>query len=174
MSQTEMLTASFVFSGRNGAITRQYYAELEKLGPVGMVAMNLFRAQKCSTRAKQYRGGIRGVGSYKSMTYDRKGWSLQQLCDTLVKHGDELGIRFGWGRDSAQTFNSWVLYVDLPDIGQVSFHSPTRYAGPDYPGEWDRAHASEERILRFCDGVMKAPEAGELFRNADVEMEARR
>ncbi len=43
--------------------------------------------------------------------------------------------------------------VDLPELGQCSFHSPERYAGPDYPGEWDGRRASEERILAFCQKV---------------------
>lgn len=60
-----------VFNGSEGAITRAYYAALEQRGAAGIVAVNLFRAQKCSTRAKKYRGGIRGVGSYRGMAYDK-------------------------------------------------------------------------------------------------------
>ena len=63
-------------------------------------------------------------------------------------------IEAGWGRDEAQTFNKWVLYVDLPE-GQVSFHSPERYEGPDYPGQWDGRRLSEERIISFCQRVFE-------------------
>lgn len=153
-----MLTASIVFTESDGAITRQYYAELEKLGPVGIVAMNLFRAQKCSSRAKKYRGGIRGIGSYRGMAYDRKQYSLGELAKSLKEHGASLGITWGWKPDPEMPWVPWVLYVDLPELGQVSFHSPTRGEGPDYPGDWDRQHASQERIIRFCEGVMKVPE----------------
>src|SRR4051812_36241925 len=135
------MKAQHVYEGADGVVTRAYYAQLEALGAIGFVAMNLFRAQKCSSRAKAYRGGIRGKGSYKSMAYERKGWSLQQLADALVIHGETLGISFGWGKDLSQTYNEHVLYIDLPQ-GQVSFHSPTRYKGPDYPGEWDGQRAS--------------------------------
>lgn len=65
------------------------------------------------------------------MAYDRKQWSLRNLCDALLTHGATLGITWGWRRDPAVTFNPWVLYVELP-TGQVSFHSPTRGDGPDY------------------------------------------
>lgn len=116
--------------------------------------MNLFRAQKCSRRAKKY-GPYSGIGdkSYRQMAYDRKAFSLKELTEALEAHGTHLGITYGWGRDEGQTYNKWVLYVDLPDSGQCSFHSPERYKGPDYPGKWDGLRMSEERILRFCQEV---------------------
>lgn len=144
-----------VYLGSDGQVTTAYYRELEQLGPIGVVAMNLFRAQKCSARAKLYRGGIRGKGSYKSMAYERKTYSMQQLATTLAKHGEALGIRWGWKKDPKTLFGdreSWVLYVDLPQ-GQVSFHSPQVYIGPKYSGEWDGVKKSCERILAFCDQV---------------------
>jgi hypothetical protein len=141
-----------VFAGSDGAVTREYYAGLQVRGPLGIVAMNLFRAQKCSTRAKKYRGGIPGKGSYSSMAYDRKNWSLEQLCSALMLHGEPIGVKFGWKEDSRQAWASWVMYIDLPQ-GQVSFHCTKRYAGPDYAGEWDQQRASAERILAFCDSV---------------------
>lgn len=146
------MTAIEVYVGSDGELTKRYYAELEKHGALGRVAVNLFRAQKCSARAKEYRGGIRGVGSYKGMAYDRKNWAMQQLCDVLVLNAGELGIAFGWKRDPGCPGYEQVLYVDLPE-GQVSFHSRVRYAGPDYPGEWDGRHLSAEHILAFCDRV---------------------
>jgi len=159
------MTAIEVFQGSDGAVTRAYYAALEGRGKLGLVAMNLFRAQKCSTRAKHYRGGIRGVGSYKDMAYERKTWSMGEAAKILMKHGDELGIRFGWKDDPGQAYHSWVLYVDLPGIGQVSFHSAARGEGPDYPGDWDGKRLSEARIIQFCDQVMSegAAEQEEMF-----------
>jgi hypothetical protein len=147
-----MMKAIEVFATSDGAVTRNYYSTLSAIGPVGIIAMNLIRAQKCSSRAKKYRGGIRGVGSYRSMAYDRKGWSLKLLASALVAHGSNLGITFGWAVDDNQTFNRHVFYVDLPQ-GQVSFHSPERYEGPDYQGQWDGERKSEVRILAFSDSV---------------------
>jgi hypothetical protein len=129
---------------------------------------NLFRAQKCSARAKLYRGGVRGLGSYRGMTYERKAWSMQILVDVLAKYGAVLGIDHGWKSDPSVPFGtdaSWVLYIDLPQ-GQVSFHSPTRFAGPDYPREFDGAHRSAERILQFCDSVFHADDPNQLTLNA--------
>ncbi len=141
-----------VYSGSDGELTMRYYAELLRRGPLGVIAVNLFRAQKCSSRAKVYRGGIRGKGRYKDMAYDRKEWSMQNLCKVLGEHGAALGIRYGWKDDPAQEYHSWVLYIDLP-TGQVSFHSAARLDGPDYLGDWDREHKSAERIIAFCDSV---------------------
>jgi hypothetical protein len=144
-----------VYSGSDGELTKRYYQQLEQLGPVGILAMNLFRAQKCSARAKVYRGGVRGRGSYRSMAYERKSWSMGLLASVLSAHGRSLGVTWGWKQDQNVVFDggaSWVMYVDLPN-GQVSFHSPTRMPGPDYAGEWCGEHRSEARILEFCDGL---------------------
>jgi hypothetical protein len=57
---------------------------------------------------------------------------MSELCRLLIEHGSPLGIRFGWKQDSVVVFGeepSWVLYVDLPQHGQCSFHSPNRMAG---------------------------------------------
>jgi len=149
------MNAHEVYEGSDGELTKRYYAELEKRGHSGLLALNLFRAQKCSARAKVYRGGMRGKGSYKSMAYDRKQWSLENLCEILGQHAEALRVRWGWKKDPAVLFGeqaSYVLYVDLPQ-GQVSFHAPGRGKGPDYPGDWDRSKESAARIIEFCDAV---------------------
>jgi hypothetical protein len=162
------MSAREIFDGSDGAATREFYVNLERAGAIGIVAMNLFRAQKCSTRAKKYRGGLRGVGSFRSLAYERKNWSIDNLALTLGKYGPDLGICFGWKQDPGKPLHgeaSWVIYVDLPQ-GQVSFHSPKRFAGPDYPGEWDGRHESEARIIAFADTVFRSGDrayVGELF-----------
>lgn len=132
-----------IYAGSDGEATRALYAKLESFGPLGVVAVNLFRAQKCSARAKVYRG--RG---YRGAAYDRKDWSLKNLCATLAAHAAELGIVWGWKEDAAQSFHRWVLYVDLP-TGQVSFHAERPHSAERYAGDWDHTHLSAERIVRF-------------------------
>jgi len=157
-----------VYSGSDAELTKAYYRSLESRGPLGVVAMNLMRAQKASARAKVYRGGIRGVGSFKRLAYEKKQWSLDQLADALYKLPVE--IPYGWKQDPTVLFDgeaSWVLYVDLPQ-GQVSFHSPTRGKGPHYPGEWDGQHKSEERILAFCDETYGRADEKQEGMNFDV------
>ena len=140
------ITASAVYHGSDGELTKHYYAKLTALGPIGIVAVNLFRAQKCSTRAKAYRGR-----RYKDDAHARKAWSIGELVDALIDYGQELGLMsWGWKLDPAEEFASWVLYVDLPGVGQVSFHCTERLSGPDYQGKWDGRHASESRILEYC------------------------
>jgi hypothetical protein len=146
------VTAVDVFHQQNGDVTRAYYQRLTDLGPLGHIAVCLFRAQKRSSRAKDYRRGC-----YRSSSYDVKAWSMKELCVALSKRSD---FTWGWKQDSAVKFDdsaSWVLYVDLPGFGQVSFHSPDRCGcGPDYPGEWDGQHLSKDRIIAFCDHVETA------------------
>jgi hypothetical protein len=141
------VSAAAVYDGSDAALTRAFLKELVTRGPAGEIAALLFRAQKSSRRAKMY-----GPTSYRGLAYARKGESLKALTEALAEHGAALGIAFGWGRDEG-SFNPWVLYCDLPG-GQCSFHSPERYAGPDYPTGWDGRRASEERILEFCERVL--------------------
>jgi len=161
------MKAQDVYAGSNGEVTTTYYRLLSAKGPVGLVAVALFRAQKCSHRAKQYRGGSKENGQYKSyrqMAYDRKNWSMGELCKALTTHKD-IGIAWGWKEDPAAPRFSWVLYIDLP-TGQVSFHSETRMDGPDYKGDWDGVReASAGRVLRWCDMVF----GGEVCKSATSE-----
>lgn len=147
-------TARQVFHGSNGGVTRSYCRQLEGLGQQGRIAAQLFRTQKASRRAKQYRGGVRQSNgrfvSYRELAYERKGECLEVLCDLLSE--DSRGIAWGWKGDSNVRVAPHVLYVDLPQ-GQVSFHSELQYSGPVYSGDWDKTHASEQRILDFCDSV---------------------
>ena len=94
-----------------------------------------------------------GTQSYRSLAYERKGQCLSVLCDLLQANAcglPGLGIR-----RQKQFSAKCVLYLDLP-IGQVSFHSTERFAGPNYPGEWDGENKSEQRILSFCDQLMRS------------------
>lgn len=143
IARARLANAALVFTESDGRLTVAYYRRLQEKGAMGIIAMNLFRAQKTSERAKQYRG--RG---YKQASYDVKNYSLSQLCASLGNH-----LPWGWKRDPNTTAYEWVLYVDLP-TGQVSFHSATRGDGPDYPGEWSGEHTSRENVLAFCDSIL--------------------
>lgn len=138
-----------IYSGSDGTATGRLYAELEALGPMGMIAMNLLRATKASERAKAYRGG-----GYRRTAYDKKQWSMDNACRALLEHG--AGIAWGWQEDVAQPVHRWVLYVDTPS-GQISFHSAWRGDGPDYRGDWDGMRGqSADRITRWCAALLEA------------------
>lgn len=149
---TEFLDAKSVFYQNDGEVTKRYYAELGARGPMGEIAVALFRAQKRSSRAKDYKRG-----KFRRAAYDVKSWSMGELCRLLAKYGEALGFKWGWQADPNVVFGntpSWVLYVDLPGHEQVSFHSPDRMSGPDYLGKWDGVRgASEGRVIRFCSSV---------------------
>lgn len=137
-----------VFKQNDGEVTKAYYAEMNALGPLAQIAVCLFRAQKRSSRAKDYR--------FRRAAYDVKAWSLQELCRMLNIHGGSTGIVWGWKEDPNVLFGdepSQCLYVDLPGIGQCSFHNPIRLGGPEYLGEWSGVHNSDSVIIRFCDHV---------------------
>lgn len=147
------MTVREIYEGSDASATKTLYKELSYRGPLGCVVMNLLRTQKASKRAKLYRGGLPGEGSFRAMAYAKKQWSMEQLCDILLNHAAALMIVWGWREDVGQEFHNWVLYVDLPGFGQVSFHTARRGKGPQYDKEWDRQRLSEERILSFADSV---------------------
>jgi hypothetical protein len=129
-----------IFNGSSGEATTALYNDLFSLGAAGHVAIELFRAQKASTRAKVYRRGFKGKA------YDKKQWAMNNLAMALAEYNE---LRWGWKQDPAQEFHNWVLYVDLPN-GQVSFHAADRGEGQIYPGEWDGVkNMSPARICRF-------------------------
>lgn len=137
-----------VYDGRDGDATKRLYAELEQLGPVGVIAVNLLRASKTSAAAKRYRGGNQH-GSYRDQAYRRKQWSMENLARGLGEHAGALNLTWGWKVDPKQEYHRWVLYVDLP-TGQVSFHTEARGAGPDYAGDWDKVPGvSASRIIAW-------------------------
>lgn len=157
-----------VYEGSNGDVTKAMYVELAALGPAGVIAMNLFRAQKCSARAKLYKGGR---GGYTGIAYDRKSWSLGLLCEALTAHGANLGVAWGWGIDRAAVNFENVLYVDLP-TGQVSFHNPSRKTGPEYLGQWDGVRsASTERICRYVRDTING-DAGSISAETSANTES--
>ncbi len=144
-------TAREVYEASDGKLTVAYYRRLCSAGPVGIIAMNLMRAQKTSSRAKVYRGR-----QYRNASYETKNYSLDQLCVALEK--DACGIKWGFGRDESTPHFSWVVYAELPGVGQISFHTDHRGNSrrwPDYEGTWDGAKGmSEPKILDFCDAVL--------------------
>jgi hypothetical protein len=138
----------FTYQASHADRTSDLYVKLTTIGPMGVVAMNLFRAQKASERAKQY------SRRYKGEAYGKKQWSMDNACKALLEHGGD--FVWGWGIDPKQPVHCHVLYVDLP-TGQVSFHSEFRGAGPDYQGEWDGEEgASPQRIVTWCAQLLDA------------------
>lgn len=151
-----LMDVTTAYAGSNAAVTIALYERLERLGPDGVIAMNLLRAQKASSRAKVYRGGNTD-GSYRGQAYRRKQWAMDRLCDTLGR-GDSSVTSWGWKEDDeVQGPHRWVLYIDLPTCGQVSFHTHRRSSGPDYPGEWDRQRdVSPARVQHFAAKLLDA------------------
>jgi len=148
---TDLADVIRVYQGSDGEATKRLYGELEQQhGRSGALAVNLLRAQKASERAKVYRGGIRGRGSFKGMAYDKKQWAMDNLCKALAQSD----FTWGWGIDEKQEFHKHVLYVDLP-TGQVSFHTGQRGEGPDYGKPWDGVRdQSPDRICRWVAGIL--------------------
>lgn len=134
-----------VFQGSDGEATKELFGKLDALGEIGRIAVNLFRAQKNSERAKLYR-----TRSSSSKAYETKQWAMDNLTAVLLREAEKFEICWGWETDSNQAFHNSVLYIDLP-TGQVSFHTAQRGAGPDYSGMWDgKKGMCAARICIWC------------------------
>lgn len=160
MKRYTYMDAMTVYTGSNGDATRELYASLTELGPIGLVALNLFRAHKTSARAKVYRGG-NGRGSYRQQSYETKAWSLNNLAAVLDRHAMDLDIIWGWQEDTAQPTHKWILYVEIP-TGQVSFHTGERGKGPGYNRPWDGVRRQgSNRICSWIGRLFKTNEEAE-------------
>lgn len=138
-----------IYEGSNGDATRALYKKLEELGPAGVIALNLFRACKCSERAKVYRGK-----KYHDAAYDRKQWSLDNLCKALTENAKTFDIKWGWGLDKQTEKYPHVVYIETP-TGQVNFHNVSRGIGPDFDGQWDRVvKQAPARISQWCSDLL--------------------
>ena len=151
---TDLSTILRIYQGSNGEATKMLYRDLEAFGPMGTIALNLFRASKCSERAKMYRVG----GGFKTAAYDRKDWSIRNLAHELWRPFDH-DLTWGWAVDEALRDRGdphhHILYIELP-TGQVSFHVGQRYDGPDFDGKWDGVRdVQAERVCRFVAEVFK-------------------
>lgn len=132
-----------VYNGSSAEATRALYARLEAMPPRGPIAMNLMRACKASERAKVYRG------RYVRAAYDKKDWSIGELCSAIARtYAEDVIQSWGWGWDAKAVNFENVLYIIIPGSGQVSFHTALRRDGPDYPGKWDGAKGTA--VLRIC------------------------
>lgn len=138
------------YYGSDGDRTKALYDRLKAMGPAGHVAVNLLRACKNSERAKAYKSR-RSVGA----AYGTKEWAIGELIGTLMAHADSLGIAWGWGRDEKTVNFENVLYIEVPDSGQISFHIGYRGAGPDHVNPWDGVRGvAAARVIRYANAIL--------------------
>jgi hypothetical protein len=117
---------------------------LERRGPIGQIAASLFETHRANIAAHRC-----------PEHYERKAHHIANLTKCLSLHDKQLGITWGWKDDHVTKINgrnSWAIYLDLPEHGQVGFHLDRRLNGPEYQGQWDRG-ASDKRIIAFVDAV---------------------
>lgn len=145
----QFMRAVDAFKTKNAAETVEFQNKLIVRGEIGQVAFGLFRAQKRSTKAKEFRGSMRRAA------YDGKGEALKYLDSALALWADMLGISWGWRRDPVQAYHDQVLYVDLPNGRQCSFHSDRALSDKQFEGEWIKGKPVFESVLEFADHVME-------------------
>ena len=113
-----------------GIGTRKAKIRLNKLAKTCQIA-RAFRIaleiEDSSTTAKKY-------GSAWSYEYYEK---KHRLIHELMEICREKGWLFG--KHPGDGFPRWIIYFELPDCEQISFHCNSFDSDvPDYPHEWDR------------------------------------
>lgn len=163
------------------AATRQRKKVLEST-VLGKLASALERAQRFSDSAKSRAANGLPIREYYdgspycSANYRRSRGAREndyQAKELAVRDACALaplaGIRFGWKREEGVD-PPWVVYFDLP-TGQVSFHSPVRGEGPEYPEEWDGRRASTRRIKELIGRLVEQDAA--RVRNHNLKQESK-
>ena len=130
-----------IYYGSDGGATRRLMTRLEKTGQRGRIAAQLFRAQKASSRAKVYRGGIRdewgGVIRYKDLAYEKKEKELIGLTRGVLK-ADSQGLRWGWKPDPPHGVTPNSSYTPIYRTDRLASIRRSDTLVLIYEGEWDR------------------------------------
>lgn len=150
------MSAKEAFACRDASQTIEFQNELLRRGASGQLAYGLFRAQKRSSRAKDYRHRL------KQQSYAAKEQAMVYTDRVLTDYSRFLGVHWGWQRDEKQAFHDWVLYVQLSH-GQCSFHADRRMSDREFKGEWDQSKTSEQVVTDYCKFVMTLSPMRGLF-----------
>lgn len=106
--------------------------------PFAMMYALALTAEVSNIKAKKFE--LEGKDNKKTAQYRIKHECLRQLCEEIrswnILHEDEL-ILYGYGVD--YNIGLPVLYFNLPDTEQISFHDNIRHdmQVPRYPLDWD-------------------------------------
>ncbi|MBL6852365.1 MAG: hypothetical protein ISS15_05430 [Alphaproteobacteria bacterium] len=145
-----------VYLGSNGDKTKALYQRLNALGPVGFVASNLFRACKCSERAKDYRRG-----SQKREAYRRKQWSLDNLdgvrcCSNMAQRSGSSGA----GRPIRRRNSTSKCSMSSSRPARLAFTPRRAATARIFVGAWDGVRGeAPERICRWVVQVLEGAAA---------------
>lgn len=176
-----VLTEGRRIAAAKGAYTRWKNNILTRT-PYGRFLLALENAQKASDSAKSraanglrmhdyrdgsryWRANYRRSRDARELDYKRKSEAVAEACQLAPV----AGTTFGWRKDGGGVV-PWVVYFELPGIGQASFHSPERGAGPDYSGVWDGLKGSTPgRITKAIKVVLGEDDAAQVRKNSPSE-----
>jgi hypothetical protein len=83
--------------------------------------------EDCSTQAKKY------FGEWKDKKYAEKSELILKLVRLCQDHG------WTFGKHDSKGFPRWIVYFELPNCEQISFHTNLKTPEdiPDYEKDWD-------------------------------------
>lgn len=121
----KLKTARVEFCGIGTRKTKLRLNKLAASSPLAKAYRTALEIEDASTSAKRYY-------AYRFEHYERK----QQLIHDLIELCREHGWQFGKHKsDSFET--KWIVYFDLPDCEQISFHCNLETDVSDYTKAWD-------------------------------------
>lgn len=130
-----------------GLGTRGAKIKLNKLGKTDPIARALRLAleiEDCSTQGKKY------FGSWSDTYYRKKSEFIHELIELFRA---EL---WTFGKQPSLTRPRWIIYFEIPDCEQISFHTELLTEVPDYTKAWDGKRNStfgklEAAVVRLLD-----------------------
>jgi hypothetical protein len=115
---------------------------LAKTNPLAKAYRLALEAEDKSTQAKD------SFGKYKDKIYAEKSQALHQLVDVCLTNDYLIGKT---SSDVRETRN--ILYVELPNCEQISYHCSLNANVPTYEKEWDgKINSTFEKLLN---GIIK-------------------
>lgn len=118
-----------------------------------LVYRQLLESEMLNINAKRYNNTF--YFDYRESYYKKKADAIAEMVRTLLE-SNPLGVVFG--KESSDVSDTkYIIYFDVPDCGQISFHTdiPSELLPyvPDYGNEWD---GEENSVLRkLQDGINK-------------------
>lgn len=133
-----------------GLGTRKVKLHLNRLAPSSPVARAFRLAleiEDASSMAKKY------GGEWKHAYYEKK----HLLIHDLIILFDEQG--WTYGKHESETYQTqFIIYFEIPNCEQISFHANLDCEVPDYPAAWDgKTHSTLNKLERAITELLTAP-----------------
>jgi hypothetical protein len=127
-----LIRARTEFAGVGTRKAKLTLNKLAKTDPYARALRTALEIEDVNLTAKRYFGGDCGGYTYADIAYLKKCEHIEALIEISRSHGWVFGVQPSDVPDTTH-----IIYFELPDVGQVSWHYSPRGPLPVYAGQWD-------------------------------------